>query len=896
MSNTITAFFKGRVGVCESLYQYDYGIVLTFDGIELPESFECYFETTESDEAIPAIGTDRRVAIPNDCLTRAGDVTLHIPLHEGSSDSEVEYLVKFRVIGRARPVDDGTPEQETAIGQALALLQNPITNIEQIVNEALSFTGDTFEEMQNKLDQDQAEFETDISTRQSGFESGISSRQATVESQVTNLVTSTRPTEITNLWTGTISTKNATASLSESIANFDFIDVYISGSTDLYQRKAVTNSMTFEIQCQNLDDAGTEQFMRMWEKTLTLSGKNATITKSVQFYWDNFSAVPVVSNNSTTGPDVVRIDGVKLLKDNIPELTDTRVGADNITYPSAGEAVRKQFTDLKSDIGDITDSFDVVQSSNHFDANNVSEGKTIDADGTVRDTPGYNVTDFIEVNAGDVLRSFYKTTSVYAANMAKIACYNSAKAIMASQGSDTAVNTFTIPSGVSFVRITVNDALMPTFMLTINDSTTPSDYVPFFKNYIATTAFVEKAVEDLGVATLPISKKETDFWHLEKSANLFDKSQVIEGEYFNTNGLVGTTNNVFRAYVEIDGSGVYSLKVMGNFYGLANAVKLPVFDKNKNYLKTITGSTAETTATNANLMSINISTQDIEDGVVYLGYSENPMNLDSLVIVKASTYPSDYIPYREEWSLPDLSINADSNPLYGKIAVFDGDSICAGLGSAMGDYENGWAGRIGVDNNMEYYNVGVSGACVTAETYFSGGGARHWVSRYIDTIYANHPDADYVIGEGGTNDADNFYNDPSKLGTFSESDFTGPFDDTTFYGAMDSWCKKALTYFPKAKVGFIVAHKMGTGFVTYVKNRYDYFTYAEKVCKKWGIPVLNLWDEGQLRPDVLSMYNPSYNTIESATEQGLPYYDGQHLTAYGYDAISPKIEAWMKTL
>lgn len=150
MSNTITAFFKGRIGVAEAVYQNDYGIIMNFDSIELPAHFDCYFSVIGEDEAIPGVGADRQVVIPNTCLSKAGNVTLHIPLHTGANDSEVEYVVYFKVIGRARPADDGTPVQMSAIERALALLQAPLTNIEDIVSEALSFTGPTIKSLQQK--------------------------------------------------------------------------------------------------------------------------------------------------------------------------------------------------------------------------------------------------------------------------------------------------------------------------------------------------------------------------------------------------------------------------------------------------------------------------------------------------------------------------------------------------------------------------------------------------------------------------------------------------------------------------------------------------------------------------------------------------------------------------
>lgn len=124
MSNTITAYFKGRVGVAESLYQYDYGMVLVLDSVDFDSVFEAYFETTGDEDATPVIGSHNRVAIPNSCLQNPGNVTVHIPVHTGLNDSEVEFIVTFRVIGRARPIYDGTPSESTDIAKAIAVLQN----------------------------------------------------------------------------------------------------------------------------------------------------------------------------------------------------------------------------------------------------------------------------------------------------------------------------------------------------------------------------------------------------------------------------------------------------------------------------------------------------------------------------------------------------------------------------------------------------------------------------------------------------------------------------------------------------------------------------------------------------------------------------------------------------
>ena len=187
MSNQITAYFKGRTGVAEPVYQNDYGMVLNFDGIYLPSNFDCHFSVLGSDTAIPGVGADNRVAIPNTVLSHEGNVTVHIPLHTGSDDSEVEYVVYFKVIGRARPEDDGTPVQMTAIEKALALLSQPITNIEEIVNEALSFTGETFDEMRSDLQGDYDTFAAGVSDDISDMQEDIAGFKTEIRGDISDV-------------------------------------------------------------------------------------------------------------------------------------------------------------------------------------------------------------------------------------------------------------------------------------------------------------------------------------------------------------------------------------------------------------------------------------------------------------------------------------------------------------------------------------------------------------------------------------------------------------------------------------------------------------------------------------------------------------------------------------
>ena len=239
----------------------------------------------------------------------------------------------------------------------------------------------------------------------------------------------------------------------------------------------------------------------------------------------------------------------------------------------------------------------------------------------------------------------------------------------------------------------------------------------------------------------------------------------------------------------------------------------------------------------------------------------------------------------------------EKNKLYGKKIIFDGDSICWATSETVATQNRGWAYRVGAKNSMEWYNYARDGATVTAEMYSEKTGARHWVSRSIDAIHEKHPTLDYLIFEGGTNDADLLGWEEEKLGSFDIADFSGNYDDTTFTGALESLLYKAIIYYPHAKIGYIVAHRMGIRPNGYgEKNlRRHYFLRAIDVCKKWGVPYLDLWEKSPLNPMLPVYYNRELNASENRA-QGYAIIDGQHLSGVGYDMVSPMIEEWIKSL
>lgn len=252
--------------------------------------------------------------------------------------------------------------------------------------------------------------------------------------------------------------------------------------------------------------------------------------------------------------------------------------------------------------------------------------------------------------------------------------------------------------------------------------------------------------------------------------------------------------------------------------------------------------------------------------------------------------PTDSTPPAE----PNTEETLPQDKLKGKTVIWNGDSICQGA-TATGT----WADRIAAKNELKAWkNYGVGGGTITENLFYQSGKVRHSVSASLDQMYNDYPDADYVILEGGTNDADLIGRftagmPPAYFGEVDPENFDGPFDPETFCGALENVFYRAKLLWPDAKICFIVAQKMGIN-PTLSANRYAYFKAAMEICEKWDIPYLNLWDDCELDPTKLDMYDP--NKTKEENDQVSMYRDAQHLTAAGYDLTAEIIDKWLKTL
>lgn len=120
-----------------SLYQYDYGQVLRFLGICLPDVYEVHFSNADGGgTAYTVLGNADGVMIPDALLATGNTVHAWIFLHDAATDGETEYKVDIPVIRRPKVTDaEPTPVQQDVITQAIATLNEGVAEAQELAEQ-----------------------------------------------------------------------------------------------------------------------------------------------------------------------------------------------------------------------------------------------------------------------------------------------------------------------------------------------------------------------------------------------------------------------------------------------------------------------------------------------------------------------------------------------------------------------------------------------------------------------------------------------------------------------------------------------------------------------------------------------------------------------------------------
>lgn len=134
--NIITAkFYDKPCAWTDEQWQWDYGQILQFEGLELPEAYEVHFSNISiGGESITQIGGENGVTIPDQFFTTGETIYAWVYLHQGEDDGETVYSVTIPVKKRPQPSDTPpTPQEQSAIDQAIAALNVAVEKSETAI-------------------------------------------------------------------------------------------------------------------------------------------------------------------------------------------------------------------------------------------------------------------------------------------------------------------------------------------------------------------------------------------------------------------------------------------------------------------------------------------------------------------------------------------------------------------------------------------------------------------------------------------------------------------------------------------------------------------------------------------------------------------------------------------
>ena len=197
--------------------------------------------------------------------------------------------------------------------------------------------------------------------------------------------------------------------------------------------------------------------------------------------------------------------------------------------------------------------------------------------------------------------------------------------------------------------------------------------------------------------------------------------------------------------------------------------------------------------------------------------------------------------------------------LENKKIVFVGDDIS----NANADNYNGFVGRVGFSNYMDWYSYSKNGKTITDSD--------NSIIKDIDKINKNN--FDYIIITGGINDLIK----KVDLGNLESTSIS------TYAGALDYIFTELKENNKNSKIGFIIP---------YAVKDLDQDTLVDltkRICDKHNIKYLNLYDGEIFEGNTKVSYKELLKKEKITTEDFA-------ISSLGYDTISKYISIWIRTL
>ena len=586
--------------------------------------------------------------------------------------------------------------------------------------------------------------------------------------------------------------------------------------------------------------------------------------------------------------------------------------------------------------GEITEIIESVNLYNPNDPDVLVDYGFANATNTegLQEASGYTVSGFIPVEVGKVLyRNNGWVAKAQNVQIERLLFYDESKTFISGKKASRPAQGYVVPEGAAYCRVQISSSYA-NFILNY-------DEIKPYEPYHEPITRVKENYIEVEIEKEEVTPQKTNFFNFKyPDVNLFNP-KACDWEYNSFES--GAWNTKRKGFTTTD----YISVVAGNIYHLVSLLtnnkgynwSASFYDSEKTYLSANSSNSATsgtkdiTIPEGAMYVKISIPTstdndtrQEYNKQIMIWNYTEYGDIYSEVGFIPYGGIP--YIPH----NMLELLMNSPEkvmsaltekdmfsfNPLYGKTAVFFGDSIFLGVGSntvgglflANDNYKTPFSSeayynyappaRLIFENNpsMTIYNYAVGGATFaqTAGNTFTdldGAERNNWIVTQVNQFIADYLAGnvhmpDYIIFEGGINDLirsltlgelQEGYGD--NVGQSVGSATYEP-DLTTTIGGFEDIAKKLFTYFRSSKIGYCSSPPVRDYSYTKCESCFEMIYSA---CKKWGIP-----------------YFDTFHTTGSIyTKDADGGTDGYNVSihpslAFNRDRWTPKLESFMRTL